>query len=117
MFESLGLSLTMTLENIGVTGRIFLSLILVYVREIILLVGIFTLPFVISGLVALGLGPVFLQGVFVIIGLVYLLFLIIVSAMNSTIELFVETLWYSVFRENLRHSDTTHAHNHDSHHH
>ena len=48
VFESLGLSLTMTLENISTTGRIFLSLILVYVREIILLVGIFALPFVMS---------------------------------------------------------------------
>lgn len=119
VFESLGLSLTMTLENISTTGRIFLSLILVYVREIILLVGIFALPFVMSWLVALGLGPVFLQGAFVIIGLVYLAFLIIVSAMNSTIELFVETLWYSVFRENLMHSDAAnhsgHAH-HTSHH-
>ena len=38
----------MTLENIGTTGRIFLSLILVYVREIILLVGIFALPFIMS---------------------------------------------------------------------
>lgn len=117
VFESLGLSLTMTLENISTTARIFVSLILVYVREIILLVGIFTLPFVMSWLVALGLGPVFLQGVFVIIGLVYLLFLIIVSAMNSTIELFVETLWYSVFRENLMHSDTAHSSHHNSHHH
>lgn len=119
VFESLGLSLTMTLENAGITLRIFLSLILVYVREIILLIGIFALPFIISGLVALGLWPVFLQGVFIIIGLVYLLFLIIVSMMNSTIELFVETLWYSVFRENLAHSDTKHdTHEpHHSHHH
>ena len=115
VFESLGLSLTMTLENIGTTGRIFLSLILVYVREIILLVGIFALPFIMSWLVALGLWPVFLQGVFLIIGLVYLLFLIIVSMMNSTIELFVETLWYSVFRENLMTSDTKH-HSHEAHH-
>jgi hypothetical protein len=107
------------MENIGTTGRIFLSLILVYVREIILLVGIFTLPFVMSGLVALGLGPVFLQGAFLIIGLVYLAFLIIVSAMNSTIELFVESLWYSVFRENLMHSDAVHhsGQTHHSHHH
>jgi hypothetical protein len=119
VFESLGLSLTMTLENIGITGRIFLSLILVYVREIILLVGIFALPFVMSWLVAMGLGPVFLQGVFLIIGLVYLLFLIIVSMMNSTIELFVETLWYSVFRENLLHSGITNHETeaHSTHHH
>ena len=122
VFESLGLSLTMTLENISITWRIFLSLILVYIRELILLVGIFTLPFVMSWLVALGLWPVFLQGVILIIGLVYLIFLIIVSAMNSTIELFVESLWYAVFRENLgqSHSDS-HAHhqppNHHSEHH
>lgn len=103
VFESLGLSLTMTMENIGITLRIFISLVLVYIREIILLIGIFTLPFIMSWLVALGLAPIFLQGVFVVIGLVYLLFLIIVSAMNSVIELFVETLWYSVFRENLGH--------------
>lgn len=117
VFESLGLSLTMTMENIGITLRIFISLVLVYIREIILLVGIFTLPFIMSWLVALGLGPIFLQGVFVIIGLVYLLFLIIVSAMNSVIELFVETLWYSVFRENLGHGHSGHHVAHHSHHH
>lgn len=48
VFESLGLSITMALENIGITMRIFLSLILVYVREVILLVGIFALPFIMS---------------------------------------------------------------------
>ncbi len=117
VFESLGLSLTMTMENIGITLRIFISLVLVYIREIILLVGIFTLPFIMSWLVALGLGPIFLQGVFVVIGLVYLLFLIIVSAMNSVIELFVETLWYSVFRENLGHGHSGHHVAHNSHHH
>lgn len=109
VFESLGLSLTMTLENIDITMRIFISLVFVYIREIILVIGIFTLPFIISWLVALGLWPVFLQGVFFILGLVYLLFLIIVSAMNSTIELFVETLWYSVFRENLGHNTPKHS--------
>jgi len=61
VFESLGLSLTMTLENINVTLRIFISLLVVYIREIILLFGIFLLPFIMSWLVALGLGPVFLQ--------------------------------------------------------
>ena len=101
VFESLGQSITMTLENIGVTLRIFVSLILVYLREIILLIGIFALPFIMSWFIALGLAPIFLQGVFVVIGLVYFAFLIIVSAMNSVIELFVESLWYSVFRENL----------------
>lgn len=116
VFESLGLSLTMTLENIGVTGRIFISLVLVYIREIILLVGIFTLPFIMSWLVALGLWPIFLQGVFLVIGLVYLLFLIIVSAMNSVIELFVETLWYTVFRENLWHNHATPHVSHTSEH-
>jgi hypothetical protein len=35
--------------------------------------------------------------------------------MNSTIELFVETLWYSVFRENLMTSDTKHD-SHEAHH-
>lgn len=58
------------------------------------------LPFLLSWLVTLGLADVFLQGVFVVIGLVYLTFLIIVSAMNSVIEIFIESLWYSVFLEN-----------------
>jgi hypothetical protein len=108
IFEALGLSLTMTIENIGITFRIFFSLILVYLREIVLLVGIFILPVIMSWFVAFGLAPIFLQGVFIILGLVYLVFLIIVSAMNSVIELFVESLWYSVFRENL--GQDTHAH-------
>ncbi len=114
VFESLGLSLTMTIENIGVTLRIFVSLMLVYLREIILLFGIFLLPFIMSWLVALGLAPIFLQGVFIFIGLVYFAFLIIVSAMNSVIELYVESLWYSVFRENVAqgHHDDAHHNNH-----
>jgi hypothetical protein len=90
----------MAIENIGKTVRLFFALMLVYVRELILLIGIFFFPFLMSWLVALGLGPIFLQGVFIIIGLVYLSFLIIVSAMNSVIEIFVESLWFSVFREN-----------------
>lgn len=61
VFEALGLSLGMTLENIDVTLRIFVSLLVVYIREIILLFGIFLLPFIMSWLVALGLAPIFLQ--------------------------------------------------------
>ncbi len=102
----------MAIENIGVTLRIFVSLLLVYFREIILLFGIFLLPFIMSWLVALGLAPIFLQGVFIFIALVYFAFLIIVSAMNSVIEIFVESLWYSVFRENTAHS---HESSHGSH--
>jgi hypothetical protein len=113
VFESLGLSLSMTLENIGTTLRIFVSLMLVYIREIILLFGIFLLPFIMSWLVALGLAPIFLQGVFIFIGLVYFAFLIIVSAMNAVIELYVESLWYSVFLENTAHaSHATSGHGH-----
>lgn len=104
----------MTLENIGTTLRIFVSLMLVYIREIILLFGIFLLPFIMSWLVALGLAPIFLQGVFIFIGLVYFAFLIIVSAMNAVIELYVESLWYSVFLENTAHaaSHATSGHGH-----
>ncbi len=119
VFESLGLSLTMTIENIHITLRIFFSLILVYIREIVLIVGIFTLPFVMSWLVALWLGPLFLQWVLILIGLVYFIFLIIVSAMNSVIEVFVESLWFSVFTENGEHASSHHhapAHHPTSHH-
>lgn len=114
VFEALGLSLGMTLENIDVTLRIFVSLLVVYIREIILLFGIFLLPFIMSWLVALGLAPIFLQWVFIFIGLVYFAFLIIVSAMNAVIELFVESLWYSVFRENVEHAG--HSGGHHAHH-
>lgn len=104
----------MAIENIGITIRLFFSLILVYFREVILLIGIFFFPFLMSWLVALGLGPIFLQGVFIVLGLVYFSFLIIVSAMNSVIEIFVESLWFSVFRENNA-SHKSHGHS-TSHH-
>ncbi len=107
----------MAIENIGVTIRLFFSLMLVYFRELILLVGIFFFPFLMSWFVALGLGPIFLQGVFIILGLVYLSFLIIVSAMNSVIEIFVESLWFSVFRENsASHIPVAHEDHHSVHH-
>jgi len=120
VFESIGLSLTMAIENIGITIRLFFSLMLVYAREILLLIGIFVLPVLLSWLFTLGLAEVFLQGVFVIIALVYIAFLIIVSAMNSVIEVFVESLWYSVFLDNEGSGHAGHAsggHGHDSHHH
>ncbi len=118
VFEALWLSLTMGIENITITLRIFISLIFVYVREIILIAGIFFLPFIVSWLIALGLSSVFLQGVLIVIGLVYFIFLIIVSAMNSVIEVFVESLWYSVFRSNLQTSESQahHGHSHSNHH-
>ncbi|MFA6080484.1 MAG: hypothetical protein WC753_03325 [Candidatus Gracilibacteria bacterium] len=117
VFEALGLSVMMTMENFGVTLRLFFSLILVYSREFVLLLAIFFLPFLMSWIIALQLGPIFLQGVFIILGLVYLLFLIIVSAMNSVIEIFVESLWFSVFRENSSsHTPVIHESHHSSHH-
>lgn len=101
VFQSLWQSLIMTLENLWITFKIILSLVLVYLREIVLIISIFLLPWVLSWIISMGLATFYLQWVFVIIWLVYLIFLIIVSAMNSVIEIFVESLWYATFRENL----------------
>lgn len=114
VFDALGKSIVMTIENPLQTARLFFSLVLVYLREVVLVIGIFFLPFLISWLVALGIGKIFLQGVFLVVGLVYLCFLIIVSAANSIIEIFVESLWYQVFLENLAATHNSHSSSHSS---
>lgn len=90
----------MAITHLDTTLKLFLSLILVYVRLFIVLIGILLLPSIISGVIALELAQLWVTLSFVVIGLVYMVFLIIVAHINSILEIFIETLWFSFYMEN-----------------
>lgn len=100
LFASLGASMTMAITHLDTTLQLFVSLILVYVRLIIVVVAILLLPSIMSGVIALNLAQIWITLSFALIGLVYVIFLIIVAHINSILEIFIETLWFSFYMEN-----------------
>lgn len=100
LFKAMGKSMEMAITHLDTTLKLFLSLILVYVRLFIVLIGILLLPSIISGVIALELAQLWVTLSFVVIGLVYMVFLIIVAHINSILEIFIETLWFSFYMEN-----------------
>jgi len=123
-FEAIVASSTMALDNLGITFKLYLTLILVYVRTLITVLFFILLPFLLSAIFTFitvaSIKLVFLG----LLGLLVLVFLIFVSHLNSVLEIFVETLWYRAYIENKNkvlaageHSETDNGHVHDAHHH
>lgn len=100
VFKAMGKSMEMAITHLDTTIKLFLSLILVYARLIIVVIGILLLPSIIGAVVALELAQIWATLSFVVIGLVYVAFLIIVAHINSILEIFIETLWFSFYMEN-----------------
>lgn len=100
LFAALGASMTMTISHLDTTLQLFISLILVYVRLIIVVFAILLLPSIMSGIIALNIAQIWVTLSFILLGLVYVIFLIIVAHINSILEIFIETLWFSFYMEN-----------------
>ena len=122
-FEALALSTQMAIHNIEVTSHLYFTLLLVYLRTIIIAIIFIILPFIISWVLAfittISIKIVFLIFAWISIGW----FLLFVSHLNSVLEIFMHSIWYHAYIENKKlgfihtwtQNDTSEKH--DDHHH
>ncbi len=95
--ESLSASTGLAMRNISITGSLYFTMILLYLRTIIIAIIFLVIPFMISSFLAflpiLGLKLFFLV-VFLIVSIVLFIFIV---HLNSTLEIFVEATWYEAY--------------------
>lgn len=112
-FDAVVASSSMALDNMGVTIKLYLTLLLVYIRTIITALLFVILPFLLSAILTYvtiaSIKILFLFIAFVLIGV----FVVFIAHLNSVLEIFVETLWYRAYRDNKSRAP---LHAHDSHH-
>ncbi len=121
--ESLSASTGLAMRNIAITGRLYFTMILLYLRTIIVAIIFLVIPFLISSFLAfvpiIGLKFFFLT-IFVIIAVVLFIFIV---HLNSTLEIFIEATWYEAYmlckteEKSTNHNDSSHhdKHEHNSH--
>ena len=87
----------MALRHIGITGKLYFTMILLYMRTIIVAAIFLGIPFVVSGIIAfftIVSVKIFFLAIFSIIALVFFIFIV---HLNSTLEIFVEATWYEAY--------------------
>jgi hypothetical protein len=132
--ESLSASTGLALRNIGITGKLYFTMILLYLRTILVAIIFLVIPFLISSFLAflptiLAI-KIFFLVIFLIISVVLFIFIV---HLNSTLEIFVEATWYEAYmfckaeekwsiHDDHGHSDGHHddhwhhdSHGHDTH--
>ena len=91
----------MALNHINITIRLYFTLLLVYLRTIVIALIFIFLPFVLSAGLAFITATV-LQVIFVIsLTVVTVLFLIFITHFSSVLDIFVEGMWYEAYMRNL----------------
>jgi hypothetical protein len=118
--ESLGASTGLAIRHIGITGQLYFTMILLYLRTIIIACIFFVIPFVVSSIIAfftIIAVKYFFVILFLIISIVLLIF---IAHLNSTLEIFIEATWYEAYMlckkedaEEYGHHDN---HSHDDYH-
>ncbi len=116
--QALSASTGMAIRHIGITAHLYYTMILLYLRTIVVALFFLVLPFLASSIIAffsvMGLKLFFLT----IFGILALLFFLVIVHLNSTLEIFIEATWYEAYmwckKEDAEdgHHD---AHSHDPH--
>ena len=100
-FDAIIASSRMALEHFGITMRLYVTLLIVYLRTLLTVLAFVLFPFILSAILTY-ITVASLQILFVgILGVLVLGFFIFVSHLSSVLEIFVETLWYRAYIENL----------------
>lgn len=130
--ESLSASTSMAVRHIGITGKLYFTMILLYLRTFLVALIFLVLPFIISSVVTfftlVGV-QIILVSIFAIISIVLFIF---IAHLNSTLEIFIEATWYGAYRmcqeedhafdawhgwHDTHHDTHGHDDHHDTHHH
>lgn len=100
-FDAIIASSRMALEHFGITVRLYITLLIVYLRTLLTVLAFILFPLVLSAILTY-ITITSLQIIFVaVLGVLVLGFFVFVSHLSSVLEIFVETLWYRAYIENL----------------
>lgn len=120
VIESLSLSTGMAVRHIGITLQLYYTMILLYLRTIVVALIFLVLPFFLSSILTF-FTIVSVQIIFLLIfGLLSLILFIFIVHLNSTLEIFVEATWYEAYllckKEDKEYAaDHGGSHGHDDH--
>ncbi len=96
--ESLSASTGLAVRHISITGKLYFTMILLYLRTIVVALIFLVLPFVVSSVIAfftiLAIKMVLLS----IFGIISLILFIFIVHLNSTLEIFIEATWYEAYQ-------------------
>jgi ABC-type transport system involved in multi-copper enzyme maturation permease subunit len=101
-FDAIVASASMALEHFSITFKLYLTLMLVYVRTILTVVAFLLFPIALSAILTyatVAMVKIFFIGLLGVLGLGFIVF---ISHLNSVLEIFVETLWYRAYIENKK---------------
>jgi hypothetical protein len=102
LFESISFSVKMTINNLSVTFKLYYTLFLVYARIIITILTFLFLS-VITSFVFAYITSSFIFVIWItIIIIMVIIFIIFTSYLNSVLEIFVDSLWYKTYIENMK---------------
>ncbi len=112
--ESLSASTGLAMRNINITGKLYFTMIILYLRTIIVAIIFLVIPFMISSFLAFvpipGLKLFFLV-VFIIVSIILFIFIV---HLNSTLEIFIEATWYEAYIL-CKKEETENSSNHSEH--
>ncbi|MDD2516135.1 MAG: hypothetical protein PHO80_04340 [Candidatus Gracilibacteria bacterium] len=97
LFKAMSKSVHITINNLAITFKLYLSIIIVNIRILITVILMFIFPFLISVVLAY-FSTKFIAGFFIIILLIlFFSFFIIMAQVNSVVDIFIESLWYKAY--------------------
>ncbi len=80
--------------------RLYFTLLLVYLRTIIIALIFLIIPFIIGVIFAMITATVLKIAFITIITILTFIFLLFVTHLNSVLEIFVEGMWYEAYTQN-----------------
>lgn len=114
-YDAIVASAGMALDNLRITAKLYLTLLLVYVRTLLTVLVFILLPFVLSAIFTY-VTIASIKILFLIILILLLVgFIVFISHLNSVLEIFVETLWYRAYIDNKSRAVPASSDHHDDH--
>lgn len=104
----------MAVRHIGITLQLYYTMILLYLRTIIVGLIFLVLPFIISTVVTFFTIVSVQIVLLVIFGILSFVLFIFIVHLNSTLEIFVEATWYEAYQL-CKKEDKEYSHDHGGH--
>ncbi len=102
LFESISFSVKMAINNLNVTFKLYYTLFLVYARILITIIT-FLLLSIITSFIFAYITSFFIFIIWIsIVIIIVIVFIIFTSYLNSVLEIFVDSLWYKTYIENMK---------------
>ena len=106
----------MAVRHIGITLHLYYTMILLYLRTILVALIFLILPFIISAIITFFTIVEVRTILLTIFSLISLAFFLVIVHLNSTLEIFVEATWYEAYmlcKKEDREYDKEHNTHHD----